>query len=77
MKNKKIKPTRSRFNVLRQICNLILGHEVSKIARTTGARDKTRTFSPWSHTVNPLNSIERLASDCFGSPSNRFSPDIS
>jgi len=55
MKNKKIKPTRSRFNVLRQICNLIPGHEVSKIARTTGAMDKSRTFSPWSHTVSLLD----------------------
>ena len=25
MKNKKIKPTRCRFNILRQICNLIGG----------------------------------------------------
>jgi hypothetical protein len=55
MKNKKIKPTRSRFNVLRQICNLIPEHEVSKIARETGALDKSRTFSPWSHTVSLLD----------------------
>jgi len=55
MKNKKIKPTRSRFNVLRQICNLIPGHEVSQIARETGATDKSRTFSPWSHTVSMLD----------------------
>jgi hypothetical protein len=55
MKNKKIKPTRSRFNVLRQICNLIPVHEVSKIARETGALDKSRTFSPWSHTVSLLD----------------------
>ncbi len=55
MKNKKIKPTRSRFNVLRQICNLIPEHEVSKIARVTGATDKSRTFSPWSHTVSLLD----------------------
>ncbi len=55
MKNKKIKPTRSRFNVLRQICNFIPEHEVSKIARETGAADKSRTFSPWSHTVSLLD----------------------
>jgi len=55
MKNKKIKPTRSRFNVLRQVCNLIPAHEVSKIARETGAMDKSRTFSPWSHTVSLLD----------------------
>src|SRR6266446_7595849 len=55
MKNKKIKPTRSRFNVLRQICNLIPGHEVSKIARETGVEDMSRAFSPWSHTVSLLD----------------------
>ena len=55
MKKKTIKPTRSRFNILRQICNLIPEHEVSKIARETGAQDKSRTFSPWSHVVSLLN----------------------
>ncbi len=56
MKNKKtIKPTRCRFNVLRQICNLIPEHEVSKIARETGVEDRSRTFSPWSHTVSLLH----------------------
>ena len=33
MKNKTINPTRSQFNILRQICNFIPPHEVSKIAR--------------------------------------------
>src|SRR5881398_113226 len=56
MKNKKtIKPTRCRFNVLRQICNLIPEREVSKIARETGVEDRSRTFSPWSHTVSLLH----------------------
>jgi hypothetical protein len=55
MKKKTNKPTRSRFNVLRQICNLIPEHEVSKIARETGVEDKSRTFSPWSHTVSLLH----------------------
>src|SRR5271156_3298812 len=55
MKNNKIKPTRCPFSILRQICNLIPGHEVSKIARETGVEDKSRTFSPWSHTVSLLN----------------------
>jgi hypothetical protein len=27
-------------------------HEVSKIARETGAEDKSRTFKPWSHGVS-------------------------
>src|SRR2546423_4390378 len=52
MKKTKIKPTRSHFNILRQICNYIPPHEVSKIARETGAEDKSRTFTPWSHVVS-------------------------
>jgi hypothetical protein len=55
MKKKTIKPTRCRFNILRQICNLIPEHLVSKIARETGAEDKSRTFSPWSHAVSLLD----------------------
>jgi hypothetical protein len=63
MKNKKLKPTRFRFNVLRQICNLIPGHEVSKLARETGVEDMSRTISPWSHTVSLL---EAQLSHCIG-----------
>jgi hypothetical protein len=63
MKKKTIKPTRCRFNLLRQICNLIPEHEVSKIARSTGAEDKSRTFSPWSHTVSLLHA---QLSHCIG-----------
>jgi len=54
MKNKTINPTRSQFNILRQICNYIPAHEVSKIARETGAEEKSRTFKPWSHVVSLL-----------------------
>jgi Transposase DDE domain/Domain of unknown function (DUF4372) len=52
VKKQQIKPTRSKFNILRQVCNLIPQHTVSKIARVTGAEDKSRTFSPWSHVVS-------------------------
>ena len=52
MKKEPIKPTRSKFNILRQVCNLIPQHLVSKIARVTGAEDKSRTFKPWSHVVS-------------------------
>jgi hypothetical protein len=45
-------PARSKFNILRQICNYIPAHEVSKIARATGAEDKARTFNPWSHVAS-------------------------
>jgi len=43
------------LNILRQICNFIPAHEVSTIARTTGAEDKSRTFKPWSHVVSLLD----------------------
>jgi hypothetical protein len=45
-------PTRSNFNILRQICNHIPAHVVPKIARDTGAEDKSRSFKPWSHVVS-------------------------
>ena len=52
MKKQPIKPTRSQFNTFRQICNLIPGHLVPKLARETGVQDKARTFTPWSHVVS-------------------------
>jgi hypothetical protein len=55
MKLKTIKPTRSGFNILRQIGNLIPEHSVAKIARETGAADRSRTFDPWSHVVSLLH----------------------
>src|SRR5216117_3235687 len=54
MNNLKIAPARSKFSILRQICNFIPQHLVSKIARTTGAEDKSRSFTPWSHVVSLL-----------------------
>jgi Transposase DDE domain/Domain of unknown function (DUF4372) len=54
MKKKTTKPTRSKFTILRQACNLIPQHTVPKIARDTGAEDKSRSFSPWSHTVSQI-----------------------
>jgi hypothetical protein len=55
MKNKTNRtPTRSTFTILRQLCNLIPAHLVSRLARDTGAADKARTFSPWSHVVSLL-----------------------
>ena len=38
-------PSRSPFAVLRQICSLIPGHLVPKLARETGVNRKARTFS--------------------------------
>lgn len=54
MKKQAIKPTRSKFNILRQICNLIPQHTVAIIARQTGVESKSRTFTPWSHVVSQV-----------------------
>lgn len=54
MKKEPNKPTRCKFNILRQVCNLIPQHLVSRCARETGAQDRSRTFSPWSHVVSHL-----------------------
>jgi hypothetical protein len=63
MKKKTIQPTRCRFNILHQICNLIPAREVSKIAHETGAADQWRSFSPWSHTVSLMHA---QLSHCIG-----------
>jgi len=46
------KPTRSRFTLLRQLCNLIPNHLVPGLARQYDADTKSRTFKPWSHVVS-------------------------
>ena len=55
MKNKNlIQPDRRQISVLRQLWQLIPNHLVPKLARETGADDKARTFTPWSHVVAML-----------------------
>lgn len=46
------KPTRSKFTLLRQLCNLIPNHLVPQLAREHRADEKSRTFKPWSHVVS-------------------------
>jgi len=46
------KPTRSRFTLLRQLCNLIPNHLVPGLARQHEVHTKSRTFKPWSHVVS-------------------------
>jgi hypothetical protein len=53
IKNKNV-PAASKLNLLRQICNFIPDFLVAKIARQTGAQEKSRTFTPWSHVVSLL-----------------------
>jgi len=52
MKKKQVRPTRHKFSVLRQVCNLIPPFLVSKLARETGVEKKARTFTVWSHLVS-------------------------
>jgi hypothetical protein len=42
----RMKPARHQFTVLQQICDLIPGHLVSKLAREHGVEEQSRTFSP-------------------------------
>src|ERR1700749_1128730 len=50
-KTNKNVPAVSKLNLLRQICNFIPDFLAGKIARQTGAQDKSRTFKPLSHVV--------------------------
>lgn len=49
-----MKPARSKFSTLKQICTYIPGHLVTKLARAHGVDEQWRTFSPWSHVVSLL-----------------------
>jgi Transposase DDE domain/Domain of unknown function (DUF4372) len=49
-------PTRSKFSVFRQLCNLIPNHLVPKLARQHRVDEKARSFSPWSQVVALLYS---------------------
>ena len=49
-------PARSKFSILKQICNLIPPHLVPKLARETGVDKRARAFSPWSHVVSLMYS---------------------
>ena len=46
------KPTRGKFSLLRQLCNLIPNHLVPHLARAHAVEEKSRTFLPWSHVVS-------------------------
>ena len=49
--SKRSHPSRSKLNILRQVCELIPPHLVGKLGRTCGAQQKARTFDVWSHMV--------------------------
>jgi hypothetical protein len=44
-------PNHRHVTILRQMCELIPTHLVASLARETGADNKARTFTPWSHVV--------------------------
>jgi len=46
------KPTRTKFSLLRQLCNFIPNHLVPQLAREHAVEEKSRTFLPWSHVVS-------------------------
>ena len=48
------KPTRTKYSILKQLCDLIPPYLVAKLARKHGVDKKARTFSPWSHIVTML-----------------------
>jgi hypothetical protein len=54
MKKNQHRPSAAKFSVLRQFCNLIPPHMVSKLARETGVEKLCRSFSAWSHVVAML-----------------------
>jgi len=47
-------PARGKHTVFAQLCNLIPGHLVAKLARSHGIDSMVRTFSAWSHVVTLL-----------------------
>lgn len=49
---KSANPIRSKYTVMRQMCDLIPGHLVPQLSRAHEI--KTRVFSPWSHVVTLL-----------------------
>jgi hypothetical protein len=54
MKKKHINSTASKFNILRQVCNLIPSFLVGRLAREHNSEADARTFSHWSHVVSLL-----------------------
>jgi hypothetical protein len=44
-------PAGHSYTVLKQVCNLIPGGLVNRLAEMYGVAEQSRTFSPWSHVV--------------------------
>lgn len=44
-------PAGHTYTILKQVCNLIPGHMVQRLAQEHGVDEQSRTFTPWSHVV--------------------------
>jgi len=55
-----INSTASKLSVLKQLCNLIPGHALSKLVREHDSQNDARSFSHWSHVVT-LIALKRSA----------------
>lgn len=55
MKNNKTHPAGHSYTILKQVCNLIPGHLVQRLAEEHGVEEQSRTFTPWSHVVTQLH----------------------
>ena len=44
--------SKRKITVLKQICKLIPGHLVEKLAKRHGVNKQSRTYSPWAHVVS-------------------------
>ncbi len=47
-----MKSSKREVTVLKQICKLIPGHLVEKLAKRHGVNKQSRTYSPWSHVIS-------------------------
>ena len=47
-----MKSSKRKVTVLKQICKLIPGHLVEKLAKRHGVNKQSRTYSPWAHIVS-------------------------
>jgi len=48
-------PSKKKITVLKQVCNLIPGNLVQKLAKKHGVDKQSRSFSPWSHVVSLIS----------------------
>jgi hypothetical protein len=51
-KEARMRSSKRKVAVLSQVCKLIPGHLVDKLAKEHGVDRQARTFSPWSHVVS-------------------------